>query len=148
MQNQNITLQQLLDHLENGERMHKKFDFTGFNIYPKIESKYPNCGTAGCAIGEMPALDSRWRFNPESPMNGGMIFNLESVNCRFIAEYFGIDIEEAWHLFFPHSQEPHLYGGKHLDNYATIEEVIFNLKEFLKRQNNIKITNGKINKPK
>jgi hypothetical protein len=136
MKNQaNITLQQLLDHLENGERIHKEFNFSGFNIFPNVESKYPNCGTAGCAIGEMPALDSRFIFSDLFSTKGTMTFGERLVNAQFISEYFGISNDEAWHLFFPHSQEPQLYGGNHLDGYATIEDVIFNLKAFLELKN-------------
>ncbi len=132
---QNVTLHQLLDHLENGQRIHEKFDISWYNSNQSRnkESRFLNFGTSGCAIGEMPALDSRFRFN----MNYSLVFNEEPVNSKLISQYFGISNSETWHLFYPHSQNIGLFGGKYLEDNATIEEVIDNLKEFLAKQKNI-----------
>jgi hypothetical protein len=127
---QNITLQQLLDHLENGERIHKEFSILWFNKLPQKEHKYHNCGTVGCAIGEMPALDNRFFFHPS-----GTLYFLDTYVCNStISKYFNISEEAAGHLFFTGCQTP-LYGGKDLTNNATIEDVIFNLNAFLELKN-------------
>jgi hypothetical protein len=126
--NQNITLQQLADHLETGELIHEKFDILWFNKLPQKEHKYPNCGTVGCAMGEMPALDDRFTFDT----SGVLCFLNHDVYVIDIAIYFNISEEAACHLFFSKLQNPPLYGGKVLGDYATKEDVIFNIREFLK----------------
>jgi hypothetical protein len=125
---QNITLQQLADHLEKGELIHKDFSILWFNKLPQKEHKYPNCGTVGCAMGEMPALDDRFTFDT----SGDLYFLNHHVYVSAISKYFNISVEEAWHLFFPRLQNTFLYGGKDLESDATKEDVIFNIREFLK----------------
>ncbi len=127
MQNQqNITLEQLLHHLENGELIYEK----------KIKSKNWRDRHSFFAIVEMPALDSRFEFYDFLILTDLMTFNNNQrfVDIPFISKYFGISVYETTHLFCPDFQKPYYFGGKHLDSNATIEEVIFNLKEFLKRQ--------------
>jgi hypothetical protein len=124
----NITLQQLAEHLQRGELIHKKFDFAQYNSWGKKndKSKIPNCGTFGCAIGEMPALDNRFRF-----LYIGMAFETEPVTSGLIADYFGIEKEAAEHLFYANKQQPWRFGGHHLDYDATLFEVVYNLIHYL-----------------
>ncbi len=123
---ENITLQQLANHLENGELIHEKFSILWFNKLPQIGHKYPNCGSVGCAIGEMPALDDRFGF-----MKSGSLYFLDTnVSLSTISKYFNISEAATGHLFYHSCQTP-LYGGKPLTDDARIEDVIFNIREFL-----------------
>lgn len=133
MENQpNITLSQLADHLEKGELVHDVFDFRAFNGLPlKQDSKHFNCGTSGCAMGEMPALDSRFSFNHL----GNLCFCEHKVVSKTIADYFRIEDLAAIHLFFPYQQEPEKYGGKRLKYEATKKEVIANIRAFIEISN-------------
>lgn len=49
-------LLKLADHLENGELAHKVFDYSTYNSTPGEYLDINVCGTAGCAIGELPAV--------------------------------------------------------------------------------------------
>lgn len=128
----NITLEELLEHLENGKMLHSKFNIEKYNITDELEKDSPVefCGTAGCAFGEMPALDKRFSFSS----TGRLIFEDDTVEAWTIGRYFNINVDVAFHLFFSNNQDCSLYGGKELTKEATKEDVIYNIKEFLKRQ--------------
>jgi hypothetical protein len=137
--NNKVTLEILLNHLENGELIHKNFDIADFNFdneeeeqqYKTIQGVH-NCGSTGCAIGEMPRLDSDWYFNY---FDGCLIYQNTDTKTNIkmiIAEYFGIEKSAASHLFFSASQDVVKYGGMKLSYNASLKNVIFNMKEFLK----------------
>lgn len=132
MQNQpNITLSQLADYLEKGKFIHSNFDFSTRNSYPALAIPHkfiPNCGTSGCAMGELPALDSRFTFEKW----GSMLFIGKPTNVTTTAKYFGVSDIVIHHLFYPESQNVAKFGGYVLDDFATKEEVLYNLREYLK----------------
>lgn len=124
----NITLSQLADHLEKGELLHKQFDFSDYNSKtPEIGHTFPHCGTSGCAIGELPALDSRFKFH----IDGFMSFNGRAMSPSIVADYFELSEEAASHLFYPDEQQPEVFGGDYLKSNATIDDVIGNIRAFL-----------------
>lgn len=49
----------LAEHLEVGQLIHKVFDFNKLNTGSTRENP---CGSNGCAIGELPAIDNNWYF--------------------------------------------------------------------------------------
>lgn len=58
-------LLQLADHLEKGKLIHREFNFYYFNFGEEDET---GCGTAGCAIGECPAIFPEWKFDYSFPV--------------------------------------------------------------------------------
>ena len=129
MNTNRVTLTQLADHLENGQCIHEYFNFGNWNggtIYEN--SKINGCGTNGCAIGELPALDSNWSFFS----SGVLVFKNDVFTNDTLSDYFDITIDAVNHLFFPQYQRPSIYGGKTLKNSATKAEVIHNIREFVR----------------
>lgn len=145
-------LLQLADHLENGKLGHKHFNFSTYNdffsdqadvedqdlSYHEYMAKHNRCGTAGCAIGEMPFLDpENWGFS-----DGGFIPSLKCLldtrdfeqmdTAKFSGmAYFGISMYEYVHLFVPNSQSPSIYGGKHLAGKVKKEDVAAGIRAYL-----------------
>lgn len=116
-------LQKLADHLLHGKLGHKVFSFDTFN-----SGRKPICGTAGCAIGECPIVwPGEWKFAKDGdPVT---TFNNSLSSSK---DFFGIIHDEFMHLFVPDSQNIDKYGGKHLDDRATKEQVANNILEFIK----------------
>ena len=140
-------LQELADHLLHGELIHEKFDFETynssdtydeegnqvFNHHPTIK----NCGSAGCALGELPRLNPDWYF----AKNGVLMYIADGVEY-FDAEgavvYFGITEEQEQHLFWPNMQVPEFgYNVGRLDSFATKEEVAHNILDFIAYHRNL-----------
>lgn len=135
-------LLKLAEHLEKGKLIHKVFDFATFNSEKKepipgwdyhkyIEAKPYKCGTLGCALGEMPAVDKKkWNFdktaNPH--LKGTRKSAWDSAE-----EYFGISDTAVEHLFSPHSQDTDEYGGVLLGDDATAKQVASNIRKFVKK---------------
>lgn len=128
METKRVTLTELADHLEKGECIHEYFDISDFNLGELNQKKILNCGTSGCAIGEMPLLDKQWTFF----QNGQLLFGGTQVGPSTIADYFEIEFRGAYHLFYPLSQDVNKYGGTTLDYDATKAEVIHNIREFVR----------------
>ena len=135
-------LKMLLQHLETGEMLHKNFDFSAYNKNVKGEvNGIANCGTSGCALGEMPILDSDFTFNRGRALyfKNNYVYFITDNNLKEHAEllkYFNLNKDEFNHLFYPIKQNVELYGGQLLKSSATKSEVINNIKEFLKIKQN------------
>lgn len=150
-------LLKLTTHLEKGKLIHEKFDFTSFNIsideakrkkwneYYKLsyeeqrlnshpveylETPKPySCGTAGCALGEMPTVDKKnWNFDKQAMphLKGTRMGPFESA-----IKYFGLPKGAAWHLFSPHSQQKKDFGGRILGDKAKPKQVAANIRAFI-----------------
>jgi len=129
-------LRKLYRHLMRGELGHKEFDFSGYN-----NVRAGRCGTAGCALGEMPILDhENWKFK----VRPGRQYSQPTLRIDPPAEpfwpldpirsaeiYFGISADQAAHLFIPGGQRPRSFSGKHLEGEATRYQVAANLKAFI-----------------
>lgn len=95
-------LLKLADHLEHGKLGHEKFDFRYWNwsenwmvgnALPKSE-----CGTLGCAIGEMPILwPKRFMFRRWNVLNR----KTQELNFHAVTEWFEISFDDAAALFSP-----------------------------------------------
>lgn len=120
-------LLKLAEHLEKGELAHKTFDFGCFNG-GKI-SQANSCGTMGCALGELPAIDPEWYWLGDNVLWTGRTDSMSAWQCA--EKYFDIDGIEAEHLFFPKEQLPEEFGGILLDCDATKEEVASNIRAFV-----------------
>lgn len=150
-------LLKLATHLEKGKLIHKEFSFADFNTsidevkkrawdkycklpleeqyktaYPDsyiIDVKPYSCGTAGCALGEMPVVDKKnWNFNKDAMphLKGTRQEPFESA-----IKYFGLPDGAANHLFSPDSQDKKEFGGRILGNKAKPKQVAANIRAFI-----------------
>lgn len=150
-------LLKLATHLEKGKLIHEKFNFAEFNVstdevkkrvwdeyyelsyeerkktaYPDsyiIDVKPYSCGTSGCALGEMPAVDKKnWNFNKTAMphLKGTHLGAFESA-----ADYFGLPEGATDHLFAPYSQRKKDFGGRRLGKDAKPAQVAANIRAFI-----------------
>lgn len=127
-------LKKLLAHMEQPQEKlgHKEFDF---EIY---DNGYGGeCGTAGCMAGELPFIwPDKWRLCTSPLKNhpilkGGSVYILSTE--WHLMQWFGLDAGMVKHLFYPHFQDTDKYGGKKMLNSSSKkEEVVENLREFIK----------------
>jgi hypothetical protein len=133
-------LLKLADHLEKGPKKakwaHKKFNYAFFDSEDgEMNSKY-HCGTAGCAIGECPAVFPRyWKF--QADQFGGflnIILNNDFSRYEFQAaqEFFKINEGEAEYLFNPGGAWWAERYKNHLSNNATAKQVAKHIRKFVK----------------
>ena len=126
----------LYDHLMHGKLAHRQFDFGVYNRNgrPGEDDGPPprgKCGTLGCAIGEMPAVDpAAWKWDGDAAVlrDPGFVSIMESG-----VEYFCISEGAFAHLFIPGSQRTDLYSGVDLDGNASRYEVASNIAAFIER---------------
>lgn len=122
-------LVKLAEHLEKGKLGHKKFSFAVYNVgatQPK------SCGTMGCAIGELPILFPKlWTWDSyNDPSLRKKEYPMDTRDE--VQEFFGLDLDEIQHLFYPYQQNPQHYGGKILGDDATRKQVAKGIREFIK----------------
>jgi len=128
-------LQKLEAHLRKGKLAHKKFDFGCFNHGTKIKWNYYGdtntnvCGTAGCALGEAPAVFKEWKWDDDI-----VVLKKNSNGFAFsdAETFFGLTEDQVEHLFNPNGQSTHLYGGRNADIDAGRVEVANNIRDFIK----------------
>lgn len=126
-----MRLIQLAEHLESGKLAHGSFDFAQYNYFTSDYAEPNMCGTAGCALGECPAI---WPEEWEWWYNNVGLAKSQAKGIWAAIEWFGISAGAAQHLFYPECQIPSEYGGVWLSTNATAEEVASNIREFVKRQ--------------
>jgi hypothetical protein len=117
-------LLKLAEHLEIGKRGHKSFRFSLLT-----NSTGNTCGTAGCAMGELPVLFPRiWKFTDS-------VIRLKKNTTAFystdVQAFFGLDNSEENHLFYPGLQRPSEYGGRVLGEKARPVSVAKNIRDFV-----------------
>jgi len=130
-------LETLSFHLLYNSLHHKRFDITQFT------NKAPNiCDTAGCALGECPTVfpqDWEWSdyYSKYSPISNfptlKVHHNLRTWECAKV--YFGLNLTEAKHLFAAMDQHPEIYGGAELSYIATRDDVAYQIRDFIKKNN-------------
>jgi hypothetical protein len=140
-------LQKLAEHLEFGELAHVEFNFSDFNtvwssngdrVTREGEPPIRGCGTAGCAIGECPAVFKQWEFRERWSGHYSPVLKTQHINPTIdnpvvdsVMKFFGLTRRETEHLFYPDSQrEPYGYRGR-LDSTATREAVARNIRSFV-----------------
>jgi hypothetical protein len=147
-------LEKLEQHLRRGKLAHKKFDFGCFNsdisfdyTYGEKEKNYDSprniCGTAGCALGECPAVFKQWKFVKDQVVLKNSPHGVHPfADAR---DFFGLDVDECEHLFNPDSQQPNIYGGKCLNDTASRIQVAANIRAFINLKK-LELEKGKIEK--
>jgi hypothetical protein len=152
-------LLKLAEHLERGKKLHKKFDFAYLTASPNPNysseawnawyntvdelgnrdyAKEPqqfftlkpyHCGTAGCALGEMPVVSRKWNFSKDSEphLKGSRRGAFDSAES-----WFGITEDESSHLFEPDNQNPELFGGCRVGEKATAKQIAKNIRAFVR----------------
>lgn len=123
-------LTKLGKHLLKKKLGHVKFNFNRYHDNGNAPEGF--CGTAGCALGECPVVFPRsWKFEDGEPVTRGENYPNSSA-CGF----FGINYEDAYHLFMPGSQEKKLLHpsrkGMELVGGSTAKEVSQNILHFVK----------------
>jgi hypothetical protein len=150
-------LLKLARHLEKGKLSHKTFDFRRFSMQelpPEDPSDLENyCGTAGCAIGECPAVfPGEWEMvklhNTIYPILDQFptitrilkkddrpkdFYSINNNTLKSIRRFFGLNESTADHLFAPNRQQCNEYGGKPLSGGATPVQVAKNLRSFVQK---------------
>lgn len=138
-------LRKLADHLLNGKLGHDKFDFGNYNAGWPEKQPYQDiiqrniCGTAGCAMGEMPVL-----FPKHFAFDGnGVVLKHDYSKWDEAAgmKFFNITSEQYNHLFMPEDQMEHLGRTQNLTVKATKEDVAENIIAFCDLVDAGKITN-------
>lgn len=136
-------LKKLADHLcgPASNRVHQKFDFALVSEGKKdLKGNY--CGTAGCAVGELPAAFPRqWGFRPQPLFDhifdGSPTLKIETGENTWgdVRKFFGLNFQECQRLFVPNSQSIYGYlfpGLKNLNDQATPRQVAQNIRAFIK----------------
>ena len=131
-------LRKLAKHLRSNNRAHRKFDFSTI-AEGKFNKKGNYCGSAGCAMGEFPAVwPNEWRW--DNSMSGFNKFRVlhksqnakEYTNYDIMAKFFSITEEQIRHLFEPARQQVGRFGGQILFK-ATPEQVADNIIAFIEK---------------
>lgn len=118
----NERLLKLATHLETGKLGHKVFDFGQYN-----DSILPQCGTAGCALGECPIVfPDEWEFGDF----GTLILRPFQYGGRSGAVcFFELNQAEVERLFFPKTIS--CSGHSVLPVDATREQVAAGIRAFV-----------------
>jgi len=122
----------LADHLEKGKLGHERFDFGVINI----GGGFYECGTAGCAMGELPiAFPDHFRFGEDDSASVPIRKDRHPGDwVDGIRLFFGINGIEMNHLFYSFFQKPVTYGGVMLYQDASKELVASNIRVFVAKK--------------
>lgn len=130
----------LAEHLEQGRPGgHKKFDFSQIHANHGTPK---HCGSAGCAMGELPVIYPRlWAFelpsaDPEEAKYDFLrVFLKKNGNPRLIwedvAEFFGVGYEDAVDLFDPGRFRWWAKKGVVLSGKATAKQVAKSIRQYV-----------------
>jgi len=126
-------LEKLGNHLMTGQLLHKVFDFSVFNSDLSYGEYMPNvCGTNGCAIGELPAIDPiRFRFMGNCVFDNTNDDAIEADNNPFNLIY-----GQFFYLFLPMD---YCNNIKQLPHNATRYEVGQRILDFVNAKGNVNI---------
>jgi hypothetical protein len=120
-------LEKLADHLLNGKLGHQQFDFAFYNR--NFDDGFQSCGTAGCAMGELPIVwPDKFRFS------GNSIEDITSPDMGTTSVgkvWFGLNTYQYDNLFMPNFLGIR-FSKKELDVLATKEDVAENILAFVK----------------
>lgn len=128
-------LLKLADHLESGNRRHATFDIEMICSGETLpDGSY--CGTAGCALGELPAcFPGSFYYHRYQNRIWVVKFVGDTTPWPSVfssaAVFFGISNEAVSHLFQPGAQVPSVYGGNFLSKAATAKQVAEHIRDFV-----------------
>ena len=81
------------------------------------------------ALEDLPVLFKQWEYNTEGIPR---LNSYESLNTlTAVAIFFKLDFDSLSHLFVPGFQEPMIYGGKILPNDAKLNDLAYNIYEYV-----------------
>jgi len=122
-------LRKLSKHLRGANRAHDRFVMGTYAQGRFIEGNY--CGSAGCAIGELPELWPKdWKWTGTCVVFGNQ---KDSAIVADVANFFSITTVQAQHLFFAYSQNLTRFGGRTLSPIATAIDIADNIDAFIKK---------------
>ncbi|KKN40323.1 hypothetical protein LCGC14_0734800 [marine sediment metagenome] len=136
-------LLELAAHLKSDRRGHKFFDFTLFSAGQR-DPKRHECGTAGCAFGELPVVwPEAWEFGQARGAFNSNLYSVrlkshqrifaDSISARKGAcEWFDLSENEIHALFYANRELLVDSPIKSLDATATAEEVADRFIAFVK----------------
>lgn len=120
----------LAEHLETGKLGHDRFDFATISEGDRKENF---CGTAGCALGELPVIwpDVFWLYSlPTGDYSVAYRNNTPGRNWDDVEDFFGLSKFEVDHLFLPRRQLS-IYGGtRRLKTIISRQEIAAHLRAF------------------
>ncbi len=126
-------LEKVANHLIHNMLGQDKWDFSEIH-------KISSCGTAGCAMGELPVIFPKlWKYDLKDS-DDPVKLRKDSSNDSFydVERFFGLSKEERRHLFMPAmwepTQKPELYGGKRLSRKCKPQTVGKQIHAFLKKK--------------
>ncbi len=145
-------LQRMAAHLQNQKaKHHRTFNFA-FIVGPS-PSEGPSCGTAGCAVGELPYAFPRvfglhsTRNQPDRPNRVSFLSPMDRSqvivgNSTYLCEdfeatacFFGLSKPEVMHLFSNNTQDHARYGGlAKLGEQTTAEQVAHQINCFISKR--------------
>lgn len=127
-------LLKLADHLDAG----RPGGHTYFNFLKISNSTTAHCGSAGCALGELPIVFRRyWKFVSDTWSNVRLRKSKfkpnDTINTSFghAAEFFDISNEDAKALFAPFSFRYWVTKPKWLTEHATPKQVAKSIRKFV-----------------
>jgi len=127
-------LRKLAKHLRSEHRVHKKFVFD-VEAEGKMDKDGNYCGSAGCAMGEFPALwPKKWSWKLFSPHEYYVVHKNPNIEekSKSITKFFSITERQVNHLFFPYQQDVANFGGQTLYDDAVIAVYKFTLSKCIK----------------
>lgn len=130
-------LLQLADYLDAGQFLHKEFNYKYVDDGPITEN---GCGTAGCALGELPGcFPDLWEYREIYGRISPVLIGFEALRKKSSTHGTGIisaasiffDIPEDFtrHLFTPEYQRPVKYGSSLLYEDATPSQVAQHIRD-------------------
>jgi len=132
-------LRKLAKHLCGTHLAHRMFYFDRL-ASGKMDENGNYCGSVGCALGEIPAVwPKEWKWEKN---RCGDLFSIIHKShggagvaklWGAVTKFFSITEDQAYHLFNPRKQMPQQFGGKELDEYASVEQVVDNIGAFIKK---------------
>jgi hypothetical protein len=126
-------LEKLGNHLMNGQLGHKNFDFSCYNMDDM--KSVTDCGTNGCAIGELPIIEpTRFRFCSNFVFDNGQgVFPYDNP--------FNLSINQYSYMFMPYYIGESRIEINKLPETATRYEVGQRILEFVQAKGNVNIYN-------
>lgn len=137
-------LLKIANHLSYGKLEHDVFSFINYNTSPDGEFKDNNCGTHGCAIGELPRIFPKdFAFVRGEFMNIPVLLGSQDATeydkVISINKYLDLNENEYNILFIPYSyKEIEDFNYKYnadlieLGPHATRYEVASNIRKFIR----------------
>lgn len=130
MKNKDVLLK--LINLKPADCIHPIFNFSYINLSRTLEVRknIPNCGSAGCLLGELPGIDNEWSFDNVGDLNH-IYYAEHDTAMDIVPNYFDLPYSIIRYLFYPDNKfyygENEYFNGIPAD--STLEEVQNHIKK-------------------